>query len=183
MRKSDRNQKNVVAHHRHRDRFFQQNEQWFFQTREGTRGPFETRQHSSTIRCTLRDMSRVKSVLAVHFVLALAPLGMPLVPLDMRFLSMLWVLASVPLSQLMLLSIYLGMTVGKLKNKFLVATAAVLFLGIWPAMGEYLMATDRSTASFGTSYLRLLGMDAGLLVVLSLVLERRLRGGLEAGVA
>ena len=44
MRKSDRNQKNVVAHHRHRDRFFQQNEQWFFQTREGARGPFETRQ-------------------------------------------------------------------------------------------------------------------------------------------
>ena len=45
MRKSDRNKKNVVAHYRHRDRFYQQNEQWFFQTRDdGARGPFKTRQ-------------------------------------------------------------------------------------------------------------------------------------------
>jgi len=44
MRKSDRNKKNGVAHYRHRDRCYQQNEQWFFQTREGVRGPFETRQ-------------------------------------------------------------------------------------------------------------------------------------------
>ncbi len=43
MRKSDRNKKKAVRHFRSRDRFFRQNDQWCFQTREGARGPFENR--------------------------------------------------------------------------------------------------------------------------------------------
>ncbi len=41
MRKSD---KKAIEHNRSPERFFQQEDQWFFQTREGARGPFETRQ-------------------------------------------------------------------------------------------------------------------------------------------
>ena len=43
MRKSDRNQIRTITHFRSRDRFFRQNDQWCFQTREGARGPFENR--------------------------------------------------------------------------------------------------------------------------------------------
>ena len=43
MRKSDKNKK-TTGHYRSPERFFQQEDQWFFQTREGARGPFKTRQ-------------------------------------------------------------------------------------------------------------------------------------------
>ncbi len=43
MRKSDRNQIRTITNFRSRDRFFRQNDQWYFQTREGARGPFENR--------------------------------------------------------------------------------------------------------------------------------------------
>jgi len=42
MRKSDK--KKTVRYVRSRDRFFRQNDQWFFQTREGARGPFTYRE-------------------------------------------------------------------------------------------------------------------------------------------
>ena len=43
MRKSDRIQIRTITNFRARDRFFRQNDQWYFQTREGARGPFENR--------------------------------------------------------------------------------------------------------------------------------------------
>ncbi len=43
MRKSDTDQK-AIKHYRTRERFFRQDDQWFFQTREGARGPFKTRE-------------------------------------------------------------------------------------------------------------------------------------------
>ncbi len=43
MRKSDKNKK-TTGHYRSRERFLRQEDQWFYQTREGARGPFETRQ-------------------------------------------------------------------------------------------------------------------------------------------
>ncbi|MFB3107629.1 MAG: DUF6316 family protein [Pseudomonadales bacterium] len=43
MRKSDKNQK-AIRHYRSSERFFRQDGQWFFQTREGARGPFKTRE-------------------------------------------------------------------------------------------------------------------------------------------
>ena len=43
MRKSDKNQK-AIRHYRSSERFFRQDDQWFFQTREGARGPFKTRE-------------------------------------------------------------------------------------------------------------------------------------------
>ena len=42
MRNSDKNK--TVRYHRSPDRFFRQNDQWFFQTREGARGPFTYRE-------------------------------------------------------------------------------------------------------------------------------------------
>jgi len=42
MRKSDKNK--TARYVRSRDRFFRQSDQWFFQTREGARGPFAHRE-------------------------------------------------------------------------------------------------------------------------------------------
>ena len=54
-------------------------------------------------------MSRVKIILLVHFVLALAPIGMRFLPPHVNALPVIWALASINLSQLMLLSIYVAM--------------------------------------------------------------------------
>ena len=43
MRKSDKNKK-AKAHFRSSERFFREDGEWFFQTREGARGPFRTRE-------------------------------------------------------------------------------------------------------------------------------------------
>ena len=44
MRKSDKNKKTTVRHYRSRERFVRKEDQWFYQTREGVRGPFKTRE-------------------------------------------------------------------------------------------------------------------------------------------
>ena len=41
MRKSD---KKAIRQYRSSERFFRQDDQWFFQTREGARGPFKARE-------------------------------------------------------------------------------------------------------------------------------------------
>ena len=42
MRNSDKNK--TIRYSRSPDRFFRQNDQWYFQTREGARGPFTYRE-------------------------------------------------------------------------------------------------------------------------------------------
>ncbi len=44
MRKSDKNKKTTVRHYRSRERFLRKEDQWFYHTREGARGPFENRE-------------------------------------------------------------------------------------------------------------------------------------------
>ncbi len=116
------------------------------------------------------DIRRAKRVIAAHCLLGVAPAFMPLVVADIRYLPILWSLTSVTVSQLMLVSVYLGMTAGKASNKLLAAATAATYLAIWPAIGEYFTLTERSAVSFGVSYLRFLGADAAALVILALLL-------------
>ncbi len=74
------------------------------------------------------------------------------------------VVASISLSQLMLLSIYLGMTAGKRKRKLLFAAIAVLFLAIWLPL-----ASEGASKSFGASYLQLVSSYTGILLALTFV--------------
>lgn len=114
-------------------------------------------------------MSHLKIILIAHLVVGLAPVGIAFVPLSVSGLPIIWTLASIGLSQLMLLSIYAGMFTGSARNKLLVATFGIAYIAVFQTIGERLMAGAVSTFSIGGSYLRFVGMDAGIFIVLTIV--------------
>lgn len=115
-------------------------------------------------------MSQFKTILTAHLVLAVAPVGMAFVPPSVSGLPVIWALASINLSQLMLLSVYVAMFTGRARNKILVATVGMAYIAVCQTIGEQLMAGVASISSIGGSYLRLICMDAGIFIVLTVVL-------------
>jgi len=86
--------------------------------------------------------SKLYALVAVHVVLAIAPLGEALVPSGKWTLPLLWSLASIPLSQLMLLSAWLGMTRGNTIRRIVIAVLATLYIAFWPSLGEFLRLAE-----------------------------------------
>ena len=116
-------------------------------------------------------MSRVKIILLVHFVLALAPIGMRFLPPHVNALPVIWALASINLSQLMLLSIYVAMFAGNTRNRLLVTTFGVIYIGICQVIGQHRMDSGTLLGSLGGAHLSYVAMDAGIFVVLAVVLS------------
>lgn len=111
------------------------------------------------------EMPRTKHVIAVHGLLGVAPAFIPLLPEGYLHLPMIWSLGCITHSQVMLLSVYLGMTAGKVGNKLLFVATGVAYLAIWPAMAF----AEPSVASYGASYAMRLGAFAAMLLLLTLV--------------
>lgn len=106
----------------------------------------------------------------MHLALAVAPLGMAFVPPDIRTLPILWGLASIPLSQVMLLSVWLGMTRGNLIRRVMIASLAILYISIWPSIGERLMSNEETLNSMPSMYWQYTGGLLMFLAVLSAVM-------------
>ncbi len=112
----------------------------------------------------------ISILVAVHLLLAILPLGIAFIPFDSQMLPLMWALSSLPFSQLMLLSMWLGMTPGKLFPKAILASLAVSYLVIWPAAGSVLMSSEASVASFFPEYLRIVLSVLPMLAILSVVM-------------
>ena len=127
------------------------------------------------------EMSYLKTILLVHAFLALAPLGIRFVPPHVSALPVIWALASITMSQLMLLSIYLGMFAGRTRNKLGVVTVGIMYLGICQVIGQEGLDAGTPVVSIAGAYLRFVGMDAGILVILTGVLAcaRRATGSVR----
>jgi len=117
-------------------------------------------------------MSHIKIIFLVHFVLALAPIGMRFAPPNVSALPVIWALASVNVAQLMLLSIYVAIFAGDTRYRLLVATLGVIYIGICQVIGQLGMDSGTPLISLGGAYLRYVGADAGIFVVLTGVLVR-----------
>jgi len=114
--------------------------------------------------------STLYSILAAHFVLAIAPIGTAYVPFDTRTLPIIWGLSSIPFSQVMLLSTWLGMTSGNLIRKLATAALAISFLTIWLALSQLLMFPEPSLSAIIPEYLKYTAIMMIFLAVLSLAL-------------
>jgi len=112
-------------------------------------------------------MSRIKVIVLLHCFLALAPVCMRFVPPHVRALPVIWAFASINLSQLMLLAIYVAMFAGNFRPRLLVATAGVFYIGICQVIGERGMDVGTWVAPPASPYVRYLGMDAGTLIILT----------------
>ncbi len=105
---------------------------------------------------------------AVHVALALAPLGMAFVPLTVAALPLLWLVALIPLSQIVLLSVWLVLT-PRFGVRKIIATMGVLsFLAIWRTIAEYVVSTG--STSIGWSFLATVYMYLAFLLFLCLVM-------------
>jgi hypothetical protein len=109
--------------------------------------------------------------MAVHLLLAMVPLGMGFMPIDYRTLPIVLGLASIPFSQIMLLSIWVGMiATGKLLQKAFITAIAGAFLACWCAWGEVMMSTDASVGATVSVFLRIFCVFLLLLAILSAVM-------------
>jgi len=114
--------------------------------------------------------SKFNAIVVVHLAIAVAPLGMAFVPPDIRTLPVLWGLASIPLSQIMLLSVWLGMTRGSAICRIAIAILAVLYITIWPSLGEILMRDEETPNPMPSVYWQYTGVMLVFLAVLSAVM-------------
>ncbi len=112
----------------------------------------------------------LKVLVSAHLVLAVAPLGGAFLPFDIRTLPIIWVLASIPISQVMLLSTWLGMAEGKILRKLAAAAVAISFLSIWLVLGQGLMSTEVTLNLILSAYWKSLGMLLVFLAILSAVM-------------
>jgi len=82
----------------------------------------------------------------------------------------MWALASVNLSQLMLLAIYVGMFTSDIRRRLMVATFGVFYIGIWQTFGLLDIDVRTSPLVIAGAYLINVCMDAGVIGVLSVLL-------------
>lgn len=119
---------------------------------------------------TIRSTS-VHRLVAVHVLLAVVPVAMPLAAADMRMLPLVWALASVTFAQITLLAIWIGMmTAGRFTYKLFAAIVAVAFVAIWHTAAQVLMAPSQTFVVAIQDYLQNFVMIGVLLILLSLVL-------------
>jgi hypothetical protein len=105
---------------------------------------------------------------AVHGLLALAPLGMLLLRLNISSLPIVWLLSTTPLSQIMLLSIWVGLTPGGHVRKIAACVSAICWFAAERTIVEYVMSTDG--ISLAGSFLRDFASHFSLLSVFCLVM-------------
>jgi len=123
---------------------------------------------------TSTQRKAVRGLVAVHLVLATAPLGAELLGdfIDLRMVPLKWVLSStlIPFSQIMLLSIWVGMaaTPRRLPKIFL-AILATAFIAVWVTSGEVLGST-KPPISMVSLYFGHLAIMLGIFAVLSAVM-------------
>ena len=116
----------------------------------------------------------VRGLIAVHLVLATAPLGAELLGdfYDLRMVPLKWVLSStlIPFSQIMLLSIWVGMAATPRRlPKILLAILATAFIAVWVTSGEVLGST-KPPISMVSLYFGHLAIMLGIFAVLSAVM-------------
>lgn len=113
----------------------------------------------------------ILGLLAVHVVLSPAPLAAGLLFGDSNNIEMLpfvWALQSVFLSQVMLVSIWVGMPkTGRILPKILFAILATAFLAVWITSGEVLGSREKPI-SIVSLYFQNLAIMLGFVAVLSL---------------
>ncbi len=144
--------------------------------------------HSRTFRWRRLDcvddrfeMSYLKTILVVHAVLAIAPFGIRFVPPHVSALPVIWALASITLSQLMLLAIYLGMFADRTRNRLGFVAVGIVYLGACQVISQQAMDASTPIVSIAGAYLGYVGMDAGILFVITGVLActRRVTGSVR----
>ncbi len=117
--------------------------------------------------------SAIHRLVAVHLVLAMVPLSISFVTIDMRTLPIVWALAAVTFAQIMLLAIWVGMVAaGNVLYKVLAATIAAAYLGIWQATAQVLMSTELSNAAAVSAYVH----NTSIILVLTALLTLALFG-------
>ena len=77
----------------------------------------------------------IYALVAVHLLLAIAPLSMALIPFSIRALPLGWALASISYAQVMLLSMWIGMTRGRTIPKILLAITVAVYSSFWSVAG------------------------------------------------
>jgi hypothetical protein len=116
-------------------------------------------------------MPRLKIIVAVHaVVLALAQLGVGFVPLGISTVWLVWAVASVALSQVILLSVYVGMLPGNILKKLLIALVGIAYIAACQTMGAGLRGGMTSPFSFGSLCLPFVGMDTGTFLFFAVLL-------------
>ncbi len=122
---------------------------------------------------TSTQRSAIRGLVAVHFVLASAPLGAALLLgdlNDLRMLPFLWALSSIPFSQITLLSIWVGMvSTGKILPKILPAILATALLTVWITSGQVLGSTEPPITMVAL-FFQNLAIMLGIVAVLSVVM-------------
>lgn len=115
--------------------------------------------------------SAIRQLVALHLLLALAPLGMGVIPISYWTLPLAWCLESMPISQVMLLSIWVGMIkTRRLFLKLILAGSGATFLAFWLAWAQVLIAAWAPFEAFGPAFLNFVCVLLVLLAVTSLVL-------------
>ena len=121
---------------------------------------------------TSTQRSEIRGLIAVHLVLATAPLGAELLGdfNDLRMWPFMWALDSIPFSQIMLLSIWVGMAATPRRwPKILLAILTTAFIMVWMTSGEVLRSTE-PLVSMVSLYFQNLAIMLGIVAVLSAVM-------------
>ena len=101
--------------------------------------------------------STIRQLFAMHLLLALAPLGLGVMPINYWTLPIAWSLGSVPFSQIMLLSIWVGMTKSRRPIiKFVLAASWGIFLALVLAWPQVLMTAGAQFREFESAFLNFL---------------------------
>ncbi|HVA46563.1 MAG TPA: hypothetical protein VNH11_09330 [Pirellulales bacterium] len=90
---------------------------------------------------------RLRRLVATHLALACAPVAFCLLPADIRFLPLMWALGSVTVGQIMLLSFWAGMGLGRTRGRLGISLLGCTYLAIWPALGSALSGPATETIS------------------------------------
>ncbi len=116
--------------------------------------------------------SAICPLVAVHLVLATAPVGAAVLLSDfndVRMLPFIWALSSIPFSQLMLLSIWVGMAAGRVLPKILLVILATALLVVWITFGQVLGSTE-PPPSLVSIFVLNLAIMLGIVAVLSVAM-------------
>lgn len=86
----------------------------------------------------LRRSRYMRRLIGCHLLLALVPVAIGFIPAEVRYLPLLWAVASIAVGQLMLLSFWAGLGKGSIGWRFIVIVAGITYLAIWSTLGSFL---------------------------------------------
>src|SRR5688572_30628663 len=84
--------------------------------------------------CAPSRPTKLKILVAVHLALGALPVLMAWVPADVHFLPLLWGLHSIGISQIMLLSLWVGVGTNPLRVRLLGTLAGIAYVTAWPPL-------------------------------------------------